>query len=104
MPSIEERAERVLEQARELAARVGSGAEFSHAVFNPQDGLAARAFPTLRERREFTLTRPYAEIYAILRGLTARSGVPPGTRAPGSHAETVRRRPAAQEGGPERSP
>ena len=56
MPSIDERAQQVLEQARELAARVPSSAEFSHAVFNMQDGLAVRAFPTLRERREFTMT------------------------------------------------
>jgi hypothetical protein len=88
MPSIDERAQQVLEQAREMAARVQSGAEFSHAVFNPQDGLAVRAFPTLRERREFTMTKPYAEIYDILRRLMARSCESP---THGCHGEGVRR-------------
>ncbi len=75
MPSIDERAELLLEQARELAGRVTSAAELSHALFNPQNGIAAKAFPTLRERREFTMTKPYAEIYDILRGLMDKCGM-----------------------------
>jgi hypothetical protein len=73
MEAIAERAERVLAQARELAARVGSREALGHAVFNPHDGLAVRAFPTLRERREFTMTKPYAEIYDLIRGPSVES-------------------------------
>jgi hypothetical protein len=104
VPSIEERAERVLEQARVLAGRVTPAAEFSHAVFNPQDGLAVRTFPTLRERREFTMTKPYAEIYDILRRLMARSVAAPESRAQSSHVDSVRRRQTADADGRERSP
>jgi hypothetical protein len=101
--SIDERATRVLERAKELAGRVESGAEFSHAVFDPQDGLAARAFPTLRERREFTLTKPYAEIYDILRGLMVRFAAASGARPQLSHEQGVRmQRQVAQEKGQER--
>src|SRR5436309_1525852 len=78
MPSIEERAERVLEQARELAARVESWADYSNALFNPCDGIVKQTFPTLRERREFTMTKPYAEIYDILRSLREKFGVVEG--------------------------
>jgi hypothetical protein len=104
MHSIEERAERLLEQARELGARVGSGAEFSHAVFNPQEGLAARAFPTLRERREFTLTPQYAEIYRILGDRVRGSGGVPGARSQPSHEQSVRVRQIAPEEGRDRTP
>ena len=80
MPSIGERAAQVLAQVREMAAHVGSREELSHAVFNPHDGLAAQAFPTLRERREFTLTPQYAEIYRILGDLVRGSGGASGAR------------------------
>jgi hypothetical protein len=105
MPSIDERAAGVLEQTNELAGRVESWAEFSHAVFNPQDGLAARAFPSLRERREFTMTPQYAEIYRILGDLMRKSGGVSEARTQLSHEQCVRmRRRIAQADGQERSP
>src|SRR6516225_2350243 len=86
-----------------MAAHVGSREELSHAVFNPHDGLAARAFPTLRERREFTLTPQYAEIYRILgdrvRGSGGRPGADAMTGTPvptsGAAGRTAAVRPAA---------
>jgi hypothetical protein len=88
-----------------MAAHVGSREELSHAVFNPHDGLAAQAFPTLRERREFTLTPQYAEIYRILGDLVRRSGGAPGARSQPSHEQSVRRqRQAVQTEGRERTP
>jgi hypothetical protein len=82
MRSIEERAARVLEQARELAEHVPSATEFSRAVFDPRDGLAAQAFPTLRERREFTMTKPYAAIYDMLYLLMANDRTGDGDKSP----------------------
>jgi hypothetical protein len=102
--SIDDRAEHVLEQARELAGRVASAAELSNAIFNPRDGIAAQAFPTLRERREFTMTRQYAEVYEILGRLTPRPGVSPSTPAEGSHGASVRRQRDAQSNTQERLP
>jgi hypothetical protein len=103
MQSVEERAERVLEQARDLAGRVGSWAEFSNAIFAPRIGLAAEAFPTLRERREFTLTPQYEEIYRLLYGLMQKSGKAAGSQV--SHEQSVRReRQSAKDGGRERTP
>jgi hypothetical protein len=102
--SIEERAEHLLEQARGLAGRVASGAEFSNAIFAPGIGLAAQALPTLRERREFTLTPQYAEIYRILGDLIHKFRVASGPRPPLSHAQSVKRQQlAAREGGQERT-
>jgi hypothetical protein len=45
VPSIDERATQVLEQAKELAGRVENWAEFSNLAFAPEVSLAARAFP-----------------------------------------------------------
>ena len=102
---VEERAARLLDQARELAGRVASGEEFRDAIFAPQVGLSARAFPTLRERREFTLTPQYAEIHRIFAALLRKFGAAPGARSPVSHAQAVRmQRQAAQEDGQERTP
>jgi hypothetical protein len=104
-PSIEERAGRVLEHARNLSGRVESWAEFSNAIFAPGVGLAAQAFPTLRERRAFTLTPQYEEIYRILYGLMRTFGVASGARSQLSHEQCVRmERQLAKDGGQERAP
>jgi hypothetical protein len=103
--SIEERAEHLLEQARGLAGRVASGAEFSNAIFAPDIGLASQAFPTLRERREFTLTPQYAEIYRMLGDLIHKFGAASRGRPQLSHEQSVRmRRQAVQTEGRERTP
>jgi hypothetical protein len=102
VPTIDERAEYVLEQAKELASSAASAAEFSNAVFAPDNSLAAQAFPTLRERREFTMTRQYAEIYRILGNLSRTFGAAPGARPQLSHEQGVRtQRLVAQEKGRE---
>jgi hypothetical protein len=102
--TIEERAERILEQTRDLATRVASAAELSHAIVNPQDGIAARAFPTLRERRELTMTKQYAEIYDILGRLTPRPGVSQSSPTQQSHGQTVMQQREAEANTRERLP
>ena len=88
--SVEDRAERVLEQARELAGRVESSADFSNALFAPQTGLTAQAFPTLRERWDFTMTPQYAEIYRMLGDLIHKFRVASGARPHLSHEQSAR--------------
>jgi hypothetical protein len=103
--SVEERAERILEQARDLAGHVESWSDLSHAIFAPQTGLAAQAFPTLRERREFTLTPQYAEIYRLLGDCIHKPGAGSQARPPLSHAQGVAmRRQKAEADGREPSP
>ena len=72
------RAARVLHEARKLAARVESWADFSNALYDPDHGLVTRIFSTLPERRAFFRTREYREIDDLLSGLMAHFGVADG--------------------------
>src|SRR5438876_175790 len=73
--SIERKATRVLEQARQLAAKVGSWADFSAALFDYSTGLVPRTFPDERERQAFFDSPQNEEISSILIALMKKYGV-----------------------------
>ena len=56
----------------------------------PPTGLTAQAFPTLRERWEFTMTPQYAEIYRMLGDLIHKFRVASGARPHLSHEQSAR--------------
>jgi hypothetical protein len=68
MLAIEERAQIVLREVQELAGKV-EWKDLAHRIFAPESGLIAQHFPTIRERREFTMTKEYEEMYDILRNV-----------------------------------
>jgi hypothetical protein len=53
------RADRVLEQARELASRVTEWTLFSNILFAPDTGIVAQAFPASAERKRFYYSEQY---------------------------------------------
>jgi hypothetical protein len=77
--SIERKANRILEQAKELAGKVETWADFSNAIFGP-GGFVARAFPSDIERQAFLDSRQYKEVQTILTELMRRVGVAAGAQ------------------------
>jgi hypothetical protein len=73
--SIERKANRVLEQARQLAERVNSWADFSAGLFDCSSGLVPQTFPDEMERQVFFDSEQYAEINQILMDLMKKFGV-----------------------------
>jgi hypothetical protein len=52
--------ERILIAAERLAASCETWADLSNSLFDPSQGLIARAYSTRAEREEFAKTRRYA--------------------------------------------
>jgi hypothetical protein len=75
---IADQAARVLAEARKIAARVESWADFSNALFDPDHGLVTLTFSTMPERRAFFRTPEYREIDRLLGELMERFGVASG--------------------------
>jgi hypothetical protein len=72
--TIEEKANRVVEKARELAAKASSWTAFSNAAFAP-NGLVAQSFPKMTERRAFYQTPQYEEVNRIFLDIIKRFGI-----------------------------
>ena len=76
--SIEKKATRVLETARELATKAPTWADFSLELFDQHSGLVAKTFPGDMERQAFFDTPQYEEINGLLDGLMRKTGVASG--------------------------
>ena len=68
----------LLEQARQLAASAPSWADLSNALFDPTEGIVARAFATRDEREVFVKTPEYREIRMLLDKARERFGLVAG--------------------------
>jgi hypothetical protein len=73
--SIQRKADRVLEQARRLAEKVSSWADFSAALFDYSSGLVPRMFPDEMERQAFFDSPQNEEVDRILINLMRKFGV-----------------------------
>lgn len=71
-------AARVVKQARRLATRVQSWADFSNAMFDPEHGLVSQTFPNEADQKAFLASPEYREIRGIHRQLMDRFGVADG--------------------------
>ena len=69
---------RVLESATELASSAESWADLSNALFDPNDGLVARAYPTRDERAAFMKTKEYRAIHQLIDAAVQRTGLVDG--------------------------
>ncbi|MCI0456181.1 MAG: type II toxin-antitoxin system HicB family antitoxin [Gemmataceae bacterium] len=76
--SIERKANYILEQARVLAPRVTTWADFSVALFDQRTGLVAKTFEDPMEREAFFDSQQYKEVNGILLKLMKKFGVANG--------------------------
>jgi hypothetical protein len=60
------KAAELLRQAQEQAKTAPTWADLSNALFDPLEGLIAKAFPTRAEREAFVQTQEYKQIRALI--------------------------------------
>lgn len=68
----------LLESAKELASSSNTWADLSNFLFNPEDGLLVKAFPTKGEREEFMKTPEYKAIRTLLLEQMKSTGIEEG--------------------------
>lgn len=68
----------MLQSARGLAASAESWADLSNALFDPVDGLLAKAYPTREGRAAFVQSEEYQQIRRLLEDAVARTGLVQG--------------------------
>lgn len=68
----------IVESARAVAESTESWADLSNVLFNPVDGLVARAYPTREERAAFIKTAEYRAIRGLVNDAIDRTGLVDG--------------------------
>ena len=63
----------MLESAKSLATTTGTWADLSNALFDPLDGLLAKAFPTREQRAAFVQSDEYQQIRKLIADAVART-------------------------------
>ncbi|HVX86245.1 MAG TPA: toxin-antitoxin system HicB family antitoxin [Phycisphaerae bacterium] len=69
------KAQKLLKQARQLAASAPTWADFSNALFDHQSGILAKAFPLGPHRRDFMKSPEYHAISQLLADAMDRTGL-----------------------------
>jgi predicted HicB family RNase H-like nuclease len=64
----------MLESAKRLSETTETWADFSNALFDPVDGLLAKAFSTREERKVFVQSDEYKQIRKLIGDAIARTG------------------------------
>ena len=80
----------LVDSARGAAASAETWADLSNALFDPEDGLIARAFPTREERERFLKTKEYRAIRQLIDDAKQRTGLVEGARPKKSGKFVVR--------------
>lgn len=70
--------ENLVESARKIAASVETWADLSNALFDPEDGLVARAYQTRQEREKFLKMKEYRAIRQLIETTRTRTGLVEG--------------------------
>jgi hypothetical protein len=76
----QDKAKRLVAEAKEIARRVDTWVSLSNALADPQDGLIARYFPDEGDRQAFVCSPEYEELNQLLmrtiqrKGLSLRNG------------------------------
>ncbi|MCI0683433.1 MAG: type II toxin-antitoxin system HicB family antitoxin [Gemmataceae bacterium] len=66
--------DQILKTARHQAASARSWADVSNLLFDSEDGLVSRAFPTRTERERFVKTAAYRELMNLIDDVRQRTG------------------------------
>ena len=69
---------KIVAEAKKLAARAATWADLSNELFDPVQGLVARAFPTREARVAFSKTPQYRQIRKLLSDAVDRHGLVEG--------------------------
>lgn len=84
------KAEKILASAKGVAASAETWADLSNALFDPVDGLVAKAYPTREERERFVKSDEYRAIRGLIDSATQRTGLVEGARPKKSGRFVVR--------------
>ena len=68
----------LLDSAREVATTAETWADLSNALFDPEVGIVAKAFPTRKEREQFLKSKEYAAIRQLIDEARQRTGLVEG--------------------------
>ena len=71
-------AQTLLDSARDAAQVADTWADLSNALFDPETGLIAKAYPTRAEREQFVQTDEYRAIRQLIEAARQRSGLVAG--------------------------
>lgn len=80
----------ILKEAEHLAQSLRTWADLSNALFDPIEGLVARFFPTLQERKEFRKTKIYDQLHTLVEMKMKETGVVAGANPKKSGKFVVR--------------
>ncbi len=69
---------KILDSARAVAVGAETWADLSNTLFDPEEGLLARAFPTREEREHFLQTKEYKAIRQLIDEAKKRTGLVEG--------------------------
>jgi site-specific DNA-methyltransferase (adenine-specific) len=72
------KAKKILDSARTIAVSAETWADLSNALFDPVDGLVAKAYPTREEREKFVETDEYKAIRQLMDAAEERTGLVEG--------------------------
>ncbi|HEY4330827.1 MAG TPA: toxin-antitoxin system HicB family antitoxin [Phycisphaerae bacterium] len=86
--------QKILAEAKEIAASATTWADFSNALFDPEEGIITRVIRTREQRRAFTKTPEYAEIQRLLDELIDHTGLSEGA-TPAKSGKFVVRMPTS---------
>jgi len=68
----------MMQSANRLAASADTWADLSNALFDPDDGLLAKALPTRKERAAFVQSDQYKQIRRLIEEKIAQTGIVEG--------------------------
>jgi len=72
------KAKQILETSKNLAVTAETWADLSNLLFDPVDGLVAKAYPTREEREQFVKTKEYRAIQELIDSAVQRTGLVEG--------------------------
>jgi hypothetical protein len=72
------KAQKILTAARAAASSAETWADLSNSLFDPEDGLVAKAYPTRVERERFLKSKEFQALRQLLDAATERTGLVEG--------------------------
>ncbi len=84
---------RLGDSAQGIAASAESWADLSNALFDPENGLVSKAYPTKAERSKFIKSSDYNQLRALINEVVQRTGLVAGATPKAKSGKFVVRLP-----------